>query len=92
MARSEMDLREQAPRPGHLTLGEWSWLPRMIDKARAKYTGNIGNYSHPCGRDRLLLDELGLSADEFKEIILATDTDEEVLREIEELRARKAAS
>jgi hypothetical protein len=61
----------------------------MIDKARAKYTGDIGNYAHPCGRDRILLSELGISAEEFKEIILATTTDEEVLSGIESLRARK---
>jgi hypothetical protein len=61
----------------------------MIDKARAKYTGNIGNYSHPCGRDRMLLDELGLSAEEFKEIIVSAPTDEDVLREILALRGTK---
>jgi hypothetical protein len=84
-----MDLREQAPRPGAEVLGEWAWLPRMIDKARAKYQGQIGSYSHPCGRDQMLLFELGLSAEEFREIILATASDDEVLTEIERLREGK---
>lgn len=84
-----MDLTEQPPRGGHLALGEWAWLPRMVDKARAKYQGNLGSYAHPCGRDRLLLSDLGLSADEFKDIILATTSDEQVLQEIQALRARK---
>jgi len=84
-----VDLRVEAPRPGHLALGDWPWLPRMIDKARAKYYGNIGTYAHPCGRDLSLLRDLGLTVDEFKEIIDATTTDDEVLQEVERLRGSK---
>ena len=87
-----MDLREQPPRPGHLTLGEWSWLPRMIDKARAKYNGNLGSYSHPCGRDMVLLSELGLTTEEFRDIVVSCPTDEDVLREIEATRTQKGRS
>ena len=82
-----VDLRVQDPRPGHLALGDWPWLPRMIDKARAKYHGNIGTYVHPCGRDMVLLRDLGLTPEEFKEIIESTETDDGVLLEIQRRRA-----
>ncbi|GAB4244494.1 MAG: hypothetical protein Kow00129_04100 [Thermoleophilia bacterium] len=86
-----MDLTKQQPRPGSEKLGEWAWLPRMIDKARAKYQGNIGEYAHPCGRDRMLLAELGISAEEFREVIENTETDAEVLRALEDRRAAAEA-
>jgi hypothetical protein len=86
---SRLDLRVQAPRPGHLSLGDWPWLPRMIDKARAKYYGDIGTYVHPCGRDQSLLRDLGLTAEEFKEVIETTETDDEVLQEVERRRTDK---
>lgn len=85
-----MDLTQHPPRPGDVALGGWSWLPRMIDKARAKYHGNPGSFSHPCARDHRLLLELGISTEEFKEIIDTTTTDDEVLMRVEELRARGA--
>ena len=84
-----LDLRVEEPRPGNLVLGDWPWLPRMIDKARAKYYGNLGTYAHPCARDLSLLRDLGLTGEEFKEVIDTTETDDEVLREVERLRASK---
>lgn len=83
-----MDLTVNPPRPGNLELGGWPWLPRMIDKARAKYHGNPGAFSHPCPRDLRLLTELGITVEEFKGIIDSTDTDEEVLARLEEVRGR----
>ena len=85
-----MDLTAHPPRPGTEELGGWSWLPRMIDKARATYHGNPGSFSHPCPRDLRLLRELGLTTEEFKEIIDAAPTDEEVLVLIEEHRQGSA--
>lgn len=83
-----MDLAAHPPRPGSEELGGWPWLPRMIDKARATYHGNPGSFAHPCPRDLRLLSELGLSIEDFKEIIDATATDEEVLALVEERRRR----
>lgn len=85
-----MDLTANPPRPGSLELGGWPWLPRMIDKARAKYHGNPGSFAHPCPRDIRLLGELGISVEEFKEIIDSTGTDDEVLVRVRDLRAGKA--
>jgi Domain of unknown function (DUF5069) len=70
-------------------LGGWAWLPRMIDKARATYHGNPGSFAHPCSRDRGLLAHLGISTEEFREIIDGTSSDEAVLAEVHALRDRK---
>lgn len=83
------NLRARSPRPGDLALGGWAWLPRMIDKARATYHGDPGTYVHPCSRDRVLLAHMGISVDEFREIIEQTSTDEEVLSQLEAARAAK---
>lgn len=84
-----MDLTVTPPRDGSEKLGGWSWLPRMFDKARAKYHGNPGTYSHPCPRDKRLLAELGLSAEEFKAIVDKCEADEELLAEVERVRMDK---
>lgn len=84
-----LDLTTQQPRAGDLELGGWNWLPRMIDKARATYYGNPGTYVHPCGRDRMLLTKLGITAEEFKTVIDAGPTDDDVLRALAALRRQK---
>ena len=61
----------------------------MIDKARATYHGNPGSFAHPCSRDRVLLAQLGISTEEFREIIDRTSSDEAVLAELHALRDRK---
>ena len=43
------------PRDGSLALGGIPWLARMIDKARAKADGTIGDYIYPCPKDQELL-------------------------------------
>jgi hypothetical protein len=58
----------------------------MIDKARATYHGNPGSFAHPCSRDRVLLAQLGMSTEEFREIIDRTSSDEEVLAKVHVLR------
>jgi len=75
-----------------MELGGWAWLPRMIDKARATYHGNPGAFSHPCSRDRVLLAKLGMSTEEFREIIDRTSSDGDVLAEVTALRGRKGLS
>ncbi len=76
------------------TLGGYVWLPRMIDKARAKQAGTIGTYIHPCPVDRTALARMRVDYGTFKRIILATSTDAEVLqalREVEGLAAPENA-
>lgn len=71
-------------RPMDATLDGYVWLPRMIDKARAKRAGTLGDAVHPCPVDRRTLKHLGVSFDDFTAIVARTETDEQVL---EELRA-----
>jgi len=70
------------PRDGKLALGGIPWLARMIDKARAKADGTIGDYIYPCPKDLQLLEQLGLSADEFIEIVLNSQDDQEIVEKV----------
>ena len=53
-----MDLRNSYPRSVHEPLGGYVHLGRMIDKARAKHAGTLGEYIYPCPLDHRLLDFL----------------------------------
>ncbi|HOB09214.1 MAG: DUF5069 domain-containing protein [Limnochordia bacterium] len=70
------------PRDGNIALGGMPWLARMIDKARAKADGTIGDYIYPCPRDQELLKKLGLTADEFMEIVLNSRDDQEIVEKV----------
>ena len=61
------------------TLDGYAWLPRMIDKARAKRSGTLGSIVHPCPVDKRCLAGLGVAFSTFTEIVGASKTDEEVL-------------
>jgi hypothetical protein len=77
------DLTAQPPRSPKERLGGYVHLGRMIDKARAKTAGTIGEYIYPCPLDRALLDFLAVNDKEF--LAVATDwTDQDVLRWIQE--------
>jgi hypothetical protein len=66
-------------RPMDATLAGYPWLPRMIDKARARLAGTLGGMVHPCPVDRRCLARLRVGFAEFSDLIRATETDEEVL-------------
>jgi hypothetical protein len=57
----------------------YAWLPRMIDKARAKRAGTLGSFVHPCPVDRNCLRLLGLDAQAFGDVVERSATDDEVL-------------
>jgi mannose-6-phosphate isomerase-like protein (cupin superfamily) len=67
------------------TLGGYLWLPRMIDKARAKQADTLGRFVHPCPVDRTLLGRMRVDYATFKRIIMSTQTDEEVLAALREV-------
>ena len=75
---------EWKPRPRDLVIGGIPWVARMSDKARAKAAGSIGEYIYPCPIDRRVLQEIGLSADEFLRIAVEADADGELLRRVRE--------
>lgn len=72
-------------RPMDATLDGYVWLPRMIDKARAKRAGTLGDAVHPCPVDRRTLKHLGVAYADFRAIIARTETDAEVLAELRAL-------
>jgi hypothetical protein len=72
------DLSKAAPRSGRERLGQFAWLGRMTDKARAKRAGTLGEYLSLCPLDRGFLQRLGVTEDTFLELILAGLTDDEI--------------
>lgn len=74
-----LDLRKTFPRSVSQTLGGYVHLARMIDKARAKLAGTIGDYMYPCPLDKRLLEFAGVSADRFAAAVKGK-SDEEILR------------
>jgi len=51
----------------------------MIDKCRAKYANQLGEYIYPCPMDQLLLEFAGVSGGAFFEAV-GSRTDDEMLR------------
>ena len=54
-------------------------LARMLDKCRAILAGSQGEYIYPCPMDKLLLDFVGITAEQFTEAVRNGATDNEVL-------------
>ena len=68
-----LDLTKAFPRSPGDQLAGLVHLPRMIDKARAKEMGLLGEYIFPCPLDERLLTFLGVKADKFTEAIMAIE-------------------
>jgi hypothetical protein len=82
-AATALDLTRSFPRSPKHRLGPYAHLARMIDKARAKAAGTIGEYIYPCPLDRLLLDFLAIHSEAL--LAVAKDLpDHDVLRWVEE--------
>lgn len=79
----------KAPREGSVRVSGIPWLARMIDKARLEAAGEIEQFDldYPCPMDMGLLNQLGLSGEEFQKIAVAASSDEEI---IDELKRRNA--
>jgi len=78
MKVTALDLSKEFPRSPKQRLGGYSHLGRMIDKARAKAAGTIGEYIYPCPLDQALLEFLGIGGDAFYEAV-TTRTDQDIL-------------
>ena len=74
-----LDLNTHFPRSPKERLGPYAHLARMIDKARAKAAGTIGEYIYPCPLDRALLDFLAINDEALGEAAKVR-TDENMLR------------
>jgi Domain of unknown function (DUF5069) len=74
------DLTVVPPRRWSDSLGGITWLPRLIDKARAALSGTLGSYLYgQSPMDRGLLQQLGLSHRAFAVIVKNSDDDDAVL-------------
>ncbi len=75
----DADLRAHPPRSARAMLGGLYFLPRTIDKARAKIQGTLGVYKISPGLSGYLLEWLGVREDDFTEAVRNAQTDEEVV-------------
>lgn len=82
-------MEEWKPRGRDVVIGGVPWLARMADKARAKADGTIGDYIYPCPIDQRLLNEAGISADEFMKIATSAKNDDELVAAFLEKSQRK---
>ncbi|MBI3597040.1 MAG: DUF5069 domain-containing protein [Nitrospirae bacterium] len=73
-----LDLTRQFPRSPRERLGGYAHLARMIDKARAKAAGTVGEYIYPCPLDHMLLEFLKIDPNAFYEAVQNQD-DRELL-------------
>lgn len=63
------------PRRGREALGDFLWLPRVVDKARAKANSTHDGYIYPCPMDRAMMRFWGVSSHEFTAAIGSHSTD-----------------
>ena len=75
----DMDLSKKFPRSPKDKLGGISWLPRMIDKARASADGTAGDYHYNCVMDARLLKFLGVAPEVMLEAIKNAKDDNGVM-------------
>jgi uncharacterized protein DUF5069 len=67
------------PRRGREALGEFLWLARVFDKARAKINQTHDGYIYPCPMDRAMMQRWGISPNEFTTAISEHSTDDQIL-------------
>ena len=75
----DADLRAHPPRSPRDMLGGLYFLPRTIDKTRAKLQGTLGFYKVSPGLSGYLIEWLGLTEDEFTEAVRNARSDDEVV-------------
>jgi hypothetical protein len=75
----DADLREHPPRPAREMLGGIVFLPRTIDKTRAKLQGTLGPYKVTPGISGYLFEWLGITEEQFTEAVRAAASDAEVV-------------
>src|SRR5690242_2032999 len=66
------------PRRGRTPLGGFLWLARVFDKARASADDTIHDYIYPCPIDEDMLQQWGITPDEFDEAIQAFPDDDSI--------------
>ncbi len=67
------------PRRGRDTLGEYMWILRAFDKARAAADNTLHDYIYPCPMDKGVFERWGLTVSEFDFAVREHRTDETIL-------------
>ena len=67
------------PRRGRERMGDFLWLARVFDKARAAARGTIHDYIYPCPMDLGVFERWGITASEFDEAIKTNGSDDSIL-------------
>ncbi len=75
----DADLREHPPRSAREQAGGLYFLPRTIDKARAKLQGTLGLYKITPGISGYIFEALGITEDEFVEAVRGAKHDDDVV-------------
>ena len=77
-------VKNGSPRDGDMKLDGMIWLPRMIDKAQLSSDGKLAKLglAYPCPNDKIMLQNLSISADDFKKIVTSSNTDGEVITKL----------
>ncbi len=76
------------PRRGRTPIGEFLWLARLFDKARAAADGTIFDYIYPCPMDKGVLERWSLTPEQFDDAIRTETTDDAIYQW---LKARASA-
>lgn len=66
------------PRRGRQPIGEYLWLARLFDKARAAADGTIYDYIYPCPMDQGVMDRWGIKAGDFTDAVKTHTTDQAI--------------
>ena len=66
------------PRRGRQPIGEYYWLARVFDKARAAANDTIFDYIYPCPMDMGVMERWGISPEQFDDAIKTNTTDEQI--------------
>ncbi len=78
---SAKDLTKEFPRSPLAELEGFPWLPRLIDKVRAKHAGTLGEYTpYPCGADKRFLEIFGLDKEGLEAKITSGASEAEIAR------------
>jgi hypothetical protein len=67
------------PRRGREPLGDYLWLARVFDKARASAAGTIHDYIYPCPMDKGVFERWGIKARDFDAAVREHTTDDAIL-------------
>jgi hypothetical protein len=82
-------LETTPPRSGREMLGGYAWLARLADKARAEYAGTNGDYVAYCPMSMGFLNRVGISREEFAQLIEDGASDDDLIRYFDERVATK---